>query len=236
MSDRKLPTSSSDAQVAEFLRKVAATPAITPNTSNPGRLIFALDATASRQPTWDKACQLQGEMFAEAAALGGLAIQLAWYRGFNEFGASPWLTEAPEMLRRMSSVFCLGGMTQIERVLDHVIEETRYHRVNALVFVGDCMEEKVDRLCAKAGQLGLLGVPMFIFQEGRDPVAAEAFRQMAHLSHGAYCPFDTGSARQLRDLLNAVAIFATGGRQALEDFGRRRGGLVLKLTRQMGKA
>ena len=235
MSDRKLPTSSSDAQVAEFLRKVAATPAIKTNTSNPGRLIFALDATASRQPTWDKACQLQGEMFAETATLGGLAVQLAWYRGFNEFGASPWLTEAPDMLKRMSAVFCLGGMTQIERILDHVIEETRRHRVNALVFVGDCMEEKVDRLCAKAGQLGLLGVPVFIFQEGHDPVAAQAFRQMAHLSHGAYCPFDAGSAGQLRDLLNAVAIFATGGRQALEDFGRRRGGLVPRLTRQLGK-
>lgn len=233
MNDRKLPTASSDAEVAAFLRKVAATPTIKTGGATRGRLLFALDATASRQPTWDRACQLQGEMFSEAARLGGLAIQLAWYRGFNEFGASPWLTEASDMLRRMSSVFCLGGMTQIERVLDHAIGETRRHRINALVFVGDCMEENVDRLCGKAGQLGLLGVPAFIFQEGREPAAASAFRQMARLSGGAYSPFDAGSAKQLRDLLSAVAVYAAGGRQALEDFSHRRKGLALRLLQRM---
>ena len=31
-----------------------------------GWLIFALDATMSRQPTWDEACSLQGEMFGVA--------------------------------------------------------------------------------------------------------------------------------------------------------------------------
>ena len=32
-----------------------------------GRMIFALDATMSRQATWDIACALQGEMFSAAA-------------------------------------------------------------------------------------------------------------------------------------------------------------------------
>ena len=230
MSNDKLPTPSSDAEVAEFLRKVAQTPAA---QGTRGRLIFALDATASRQPTWDRACQLQGEMFTETASLGGLDIQLVWYRGFGEFDASPWLSQAPALLRRMSSVFCLGGMTQIARVLSHAIHETRRHRVNALVFVGDCVEEDIDQLCHLAGELGLLGVPVFIFQEGVEPVAAEAFRQIARLSHGAYCRFDAGSARQLRELLNAVAVYAAGGRRALEDFGRRQGGLALQLTHQV---
>ena len=53
-----------------------------------GRLIFALDATMSRQPTWDIACKLQGEMFETARALGGLDVQLVYFRGFGECRAS----------------------------------------------------------------------------------------------------------------------------------------------------
>jgi hypothetical protein len=230
MSNDKLPNRSSATEVAEFLRKAAMTPY---PSSRQGRLIFALDATASRQPTWDHACQLQGQMFVEAAALGGLAIQPVWYRGFREFKAGPWLNQADDLLRRMNAVTCLGGMTQIGRVLRHAIAETRKHRVNALVFVGDCMEEDADSLCSLAGELGILGVPVFIFHEGREPVAAECFRQMARLSHGAYCAFDAGSAQQLRELLAAVAVYAAGGQRALEDWGRGKDGLVLQLTRQL---
>lgn len=232
MSKETLPTRSSDAEIAAFLRKTESLPAR--KQASGGRLIFALDATASRQPTWDRACQLQGEMFAEAAALGGLTIQLVWYRGMGEFAAGPWLSQASELLARMSRVTCRGGLTQLGRVLDHAIRETREQRINALVFVGDCCEESVDRLCGQAGQLGLLGVPVFLFHEGGEPTAAHAFQEIARLSGGACCAFDAGSAHQLRQLLAAVAVYAAGGRQALEDFGRRTGGLALRLTRQMG--
>ncbi|MEZ5601272.1 MAG: hypothetical protein R3F36_09980 [Candidatus Competibacteraceae bacterium] len=128
---------------------------------------------------------------------------------------------------------CRGGLTQIGRVLEHATRETRLHRVNALVLVGDCLEEAVDPLCQQAGQLGLLGVPAFVFQEGDDPDATLGFREIARLTRGAYCTFDKGSARQLRELLTAVAVYATGGRPALEEFGRRHGGLARQLTRQL---
>ena len=91
------------------------------------------------------------------------------------------------------------------------------------------MEENVDRLCQLAGQLAMLGVPLFIFHEGGEPVAAKAFRQLARITHGAYCAFDSNSARQLRDLLSAVAVYAAGGTQALEDFHRRKGVTILQL-------
>ena len=77
------------------------------------------------------------------------------------------------------------------------------------------MEEDVDRLCARAGELALLGVPVFLFQEGGDETAGRAFREIARLTKGAFCRFDPGSARQLRDLLTAVAVYAAGGRKAL---------------------
>jgi len=222
-------------EVDAFLRELAATPAVRPAPGQRGRLLFALDATASRQPTWDRACHIQAEMFKETAALGGLDVQLAFYRGFWEFEASVWLDSAGELLKRMTAVTCLGGKTQIGRVLKHSIAETKRKKVNAVVFVGDCMEEDIDELCHTAGELGLLGVPVFTFHEGGERKAAEAFHQIARLTHGACCPFDANSAQQLRELLSAVAVYAAGGRMALEDYSRRAGGATLLLGRQIAK-
>jgi hypothetical protein len=223
---------SSQGDVEAFLRQVAAVPK--PFTGTRGRLMFAMDATASRQPSWDNACRIQGEMFEATAALGGLDIQLVYYRGFRECQASPWVGNADDLLRRMSAVSCAAGHTQIGRVLSHALKQTQAKKVNALVFVGDCMEENIDELAHKAGQLGLFGVPLFIFHEGGEPSAARAFRTLAQLSGGAYCPFDSSSAQQLKDLLGAVAVFAAGGRAALEDYSRNRSEPVRLLSRQLG--
>src|SRR5262245_21585586 len=102
----KLPTDKSantaGQNVAEFLAKLAAVPAPRKG-GGPGRLLFGLDATASRQPTWDRACHIQAEMFTAAAELGGLDIQLAYYRGFGEFKATPWLSDSKTLQRLMGS-------------------------------------------------------------------------------------------------------------------------------------
>ena len=232
--DRKLPTEGKDegADVDAFLRRVAATPA--PVTQGEtGRLIFAMDATASREPTWDRACQIQGEMFDATAALGGLEVQLVYYRGFGECRASRWVRESKSLVRVMTAVHCLGGHTQIRKVLRHALDETQRQRVHAVVFVGDSMEEDVDELCAIAGELGLRGVPAFMFHEGPDPAAALAFRQIARLTNGAYLRFDASSARQLKELLGAVAVYAAGGRKALKHYSRDRGEAVLQIAHQI---
>lgn len=231
--DKKL-TGNTRAEVADFLRQVARTPAVVP-AGQRGRLIFAMDATASREPAWDRACAIQCQMFDETAALGGLDVQLCHYGGHGEFSASPWLSRAQDLQQRMTQVRCLAGMTQIGKVLDHTLKEAVQRKVNALVFVGDCVEEPVDRLCDLASQLGLRAVPVFVFHEGRDPVAERAFRRIARLSKGAYCPFDASSAGQLADLLSAVAVYAAGGRRALEAFEQRRGGAVPLLLQALGR-
>ena len=225
-------TKSSNKDIDDFLRKVEMTPRPVPSARR-GRLIFGMDATASREPMWDHACHIQSEMFTETAAIGGLDVQLCFYRGFREFYASNWVGVASELHRLMSNTRCAGGLTQISRLLDHTIRETQNSRVNALVFVGDAMEEEIDRLSDKAGQLGLNGVPAFMFHEGYNPQAERAFREIATLSGGAYCRFDASSAQQLRDLLAAVAVFAAGGRKALENFSSRRRGVAGQLTHQL---
>ena len=229
--DKKLPAGAESQEVEAFLEKVRSAPR--PSGGGRGRLIFAMDATASRQPTWDRACHLQGEMFQSTQGLGGLEVQLVFYRGFRECKTSKWMTDSPALLKAMTAVGCLAGQTQIGRVLSHALKEGAARKVNALVFVGDAVEEDIDYLGHLAGQLGLKGLPCFMFHEGRDSIARNAFEQIAKLSGGACCSFDSSSAQQLRDLLSAVAVYAAGGRKALADFSKARGGVTLQLTHQV---
>ncbi len=207
---------SSSAEIDAFLRQARTLAA--PGEGR-GRLIFALDATMSRQPAWDTACRLQAEMFEEAGKVGGLAIQLVYYRGFGECRASRWVSDAGALRDLMTGIEVRGGHTQIGKVLSHARREARTNKVAAMVFVGDAIEEPVDALAQKAGELGLLGLRMFVFQEGRDPGVEAAFREMARLTGGAYARFDTNSASQLAQLLRAAAVYAAGGMRALEKRG-----------------
>jgi hypothetical protein len=194
-------TSTSD-DIAAFVAKARA---MTPHAEGGrGRLVFALDATMSRQPTWDMACALQADMFREAASLGSLDIRLVYYRGLNECRASAWISDSAQLAKLMSKIDCRGGN----------------------------MEEKVDALCVKAGELGLLKVPVFMFQEGHDETVEQAFREIARLTGGAWCKFDPGAAAQLRELLRAAAAYAAGGREALKRLSARESGAA-KLLGQM---
>jgi hypothetical protein len=213
-SDRAPAPASSRPEVAEFLERVRALGPASASGKR-GRLVFALDATMSRQPTWDTACALQADMFRTAASAGGLDIQLVYFRGLGECRASGWVANSERLAALMAAIDCRGGHTQIGKVLAHARQESAKQRVQALVYVGDAMEEKIDDLCAAAGELGILGVPVFMFQEGSDDVAERAYREIARLSRGAYCRFDTGAAHQLGELLRAVAAYASGGIKAL---------------------
>jgi hypothetical protein len=216
--------------IAAFVAKAKA---MSPHRAGAkGRLVFALDATMSRQPTWDMACALQADMFREAAALGSLDIRLVYYRGFNECRATGWISDSAQLAKLMSKIDCQGGNTQIGKVLSEARREAVASAVRAVVFVGDAMEEAVDDLCAKAGELGLLKVPVFMFQEGNDPAAEQAFKEIARLTGGAWCRFDPGAAAQLRELLRAAAAYAAGGRDALLRLSKTGSGAA-KLIGQM---
>lgn len=216
-TDITTPQTSSGAEIDAFLREAGAL--APPAQGARGRLIFALDATMSRQPTWDVACALQGGMFDAAAAVGGLSVQLVFFRGLGETRASRWFADAGALGGAMARIRCQGGRTQIGKVLSHARREAEARPVAALVYVGDCMEEDADALCVKAGELALLGVRAFLFHEGREPVAGATFREIARITGGVYLPFDAGAAAQLKALLGAVAAYAAGGRKALERSG-----------------
>ncbi len=223
---------SSRPEITAFIERVRSLgPAAAGGTR--GRLVFALDATMSRQPTWDSACALQADMFREAASAGGLDIQLVYFRGLGECRASGWVAGADRLAALMSRIDCRGGHTQIGKVLSHARKEYAKQRLQAVVFVGDAMEEKIDDLCRAAGELGLLGVPVFMFQEGDDPVAENAYREIARLTRGAYCRFDIGAAHQLGELLRAVAAYAAGGIKALAVLSAKRSEGARQLLAQL---
>ncbi len=225
---------SSKSEVDNFLRNVAAAPRpVAQSSSGCGRLLFGMDATSSRQPMWDRAAQTQAEMFNVTANIGGLGVQLAFYRGFNEFKVSRWTSDPRSLSKLMTSVTCLAGETQLHKVLKHARNEASKHKVDALVFVGDAFEEDVDAVGQTAGELGMLGLPAFMFHEGDNPLAGYAFQQVAKLSGGGYCRFDANSADLLRQLLSAVAVYASGGREALENMAARQGGDVRLLADQI---
>jgi len=225
-ASEKAPVETGASQdVAAFLDKAKAMAASRTAPGN-GRLLFALDATMSRQPTWDTACHLQAEMFKEVAGIGTLDVQLVYFRGLGECRSSKWVRDGRTLAALMSRIICQGGHTQIRKVLSHAIEGTKKKKISAVVYVGDCMEENADDLCVLAGELGMRKVPVFLFQEGHDQTAEATFREIARLTKGAFCRFDSGSAKQLGDLLRAVAVYAAGGYKALAAYGERgeRGG------------
>jgi len=176
------------------------------------------------------ACQLQAQMFEEVKTIGGLLVQLVYYRGLEECRHSKWILRPDHLSGLMEKIDCRMGHTQIGKILTHAQRETRLLKVSALTFVGDACEEDPDKLAHEAGELGRLGVPVFLFQEGSDREVEHTFREIARLTHGAYSRFDPGAAKQLAELLKAVAVFATGGLTALAN---QNSAIAVKLLGQL---
>lgn len=213
-TDLSAEQKSSAAEISDFLLQAEQLAPV--HNASRGRMIFALDATMSRQPTWDMACALQGEMFSAAEAVGNLSVQLVYFRGYQESRASRWVNNAESLRAMMAKIDCRGGLTQIGKVLRHAKRIAEEKPLAALVYVGDSMEEDIDQLCELAGELGLTGVKAFMFHDGVNANAEIAFREIARLTGGVYMPFDGRSADELKALLSAVATYAAGGRKALE--------------------
>ena len=180
-----------------------------------GRVIFCVDATASRQEGWDTASHVQSQMFDTIATVGTLEVQLVYYRGYGECVASGWKSDAHSLAGVMTGVTCASGHTQIAKVLRHAAREHAHEPINALIIVSDACEEDPAELYAAARELN--GARIFLFQEGSDERVAEIYAEIARITGGAHCKFDAAAAQRLADLLKAVAAFATGGIRALAD-------------------
>jgi len=178
------------------------------------RIIFAIDATGSRQPTWDQAAVVQAQMF---YAADNVSAQLVYFQGWaGTTKASQWFDDPKPLADVMGRISCLAGTTQIKKVLQHAAKEHAIEPVSALILIGDACEEKESDLVAAARELP---VPAFMFQEGRSDLVAEIYSRIAEITGGALAQFDASSATNLGELLKAVAVYATGGVKALTAHG-----------------
>ncbi|MGD0076913.1 MAG: VWA domain-containing protein [Candidatus Binataceae bacterium] len=195
-----------------------------------GRLIFALDATQSREATWAIARTVTADMFRAAAPVGKLDVKLMHFRGGHESPAScrysKWVGSGEQLVQLINKIDCQSGPTQIGKVLNHALDEIKQVPVGALVFIGDAMEEDLETLAAQALKLGNAGCPIYIFHEDhRDLTGApdtrtrNAFKLLALKSGGEYFEFSPATSRavdQLTEQLGAVARLAVGDTEALE--------------------
>jgi hypothetical protein len=191
------------------------------------RIIFGVDATASRQPTWDSAAMLQAQMF---HAAGNISAQLVYFRCWNgETRASQWFDNSAALADAMSKITCVAGHTQFEKVLKHAAREHAAKPIAALILISDSCEEEESALYAAARKLP---VPVFMFQEGRNELVASIYARIAEVTGGALAQFDSSSAAKLSELLRAVAVFAQGGVKALEAQGGAAARLLLAQIRK----
>ena len=104
-----------------------------------------------------------------------LDVQLVYFTAVVERmpRSSQWVSQPERLAALMERIDCTHRIYPDRRkVIAHAKRATQNLKVQALVFVGDAMEEKVDELCHAAGELG---VPAFLcFQEGDDPIAEQA--------------------------------------------------------------
>jgi hypothetical protein len=191
------------------------------------RLIFGVDATASREPAWAAARTVTDALV--KALPGELDVALAVHGGsmlhtFTEFTANP------NTLRdRAAGIACISGMTRLLPILSRALSNAG---VRVVVYIGDVFEESPGRGRKLADAMGLKGIKLIVLHDTADWNArrdAEVFLDLARRTGGCVVPFDANAAARLRELLAAVAVYAVGGAEMLEE---RRGdmpGAVLLL-------
>lgn len=187
------------------------------NDSRP-RLLFAMDATASREQSWNVALEITGAMF--EAVPGALDVALAYHGGGRVREVTPFSSNAKAFLDKVQQVRCIAGVTALNQVLDRA---TQIGGLKALIYIGDCFEENSTLAVEFAQQLKLRGVRCFMFHDtssggqGYDVQTANTvFASIAQITGGALLPFDENSPDLVKALLEAIAVYAAQGIKALE--------------------
>lgn len=187
--------------------------------SGKGKVIFIVDATASREATWSKTMDLQFKAF---DAMKGLEVQLVYFRGDRkekEIKASPFIRK-PDVLRRlMGKIECIAGSTQIVRALTHVRVQQQSNPAAAVVYVGDVCE---DNHAVAVEAAHATGVRVFVLHETDDykPRGSRAtdrrdddedenvlcFKRMAEATGGAYTVFSSKNS-EMGEMMAEVARY-----------------------------
>lgn len=191
-------------------------PALPQSNALPARLVFAADATASREEQWEAAKELTDALF--SAIPGGIEVALAVHGGGRLHTWTPF-TSRPDKLRDLAArVKIQAGETRLLDVLRRTLEDPR---ISVVVYIGDRFEESRELARQVAKALKLQQTRLIILHDrgmGYDleiEDAASVFAALAELTGGTVLPFDISALARLRELLAAVAVLAIGGTSML---------------------
>jgi hypothetical protein len=191
------------------------------------RLIFGFDATASREPAWATA---RGVTDALVKALPGeLDVALAVHGGSRLHTFTEFTANAGILRDRAAGVRCLAGFTQLLPILSRALSNPG---VRVVTYIGDVFEESLRRGQKLADAMGQQGIRLIVLHDVADWNArrdAEVFLDLARRTGGCVLPFDANAPARLRELLAAVAVYAVGGRELLEERSADLPGAVMLL-------
>ena len=192
----------------------AEPPADTGPSSRP-RLVFAVDATASREPAWAAARQVTDALV--KALPGELDVALAVHGGSRVHTFTAFTNDPATLRDRTAGVTCEAGLTRLLPILSASLKQPS---VRVIVYIGDVFEENVTQGRGLADSLGQRGAKLIVLHDTADPSArrdAELFWDLAKRTGGCVLPFDVNAPGRLRDILSAVAVYAVGGEKLLRE-------------------
>jgi hypothetical protein len=186
-----------------------------PETGTPPRprLIFAVDATASREPAWAAARQVTDALV--KALPGELDVALAVHGGSRVHTFTAFINEANTLRDRAAGVSCQAGMTRLLPILSASL---KHPGIRIVIYVGDVFEESLLQGRRLADLMSAQKTKLIVLHDTADPGArrdAEVFWDLAKRTGGCVLPFDASAPGRLRDLLSAVAVYAVGGEKLL---------------------
>ena len=172
------------------------------------RMVFGIDATASREHAWDTARTVTDSLF--SAAPGGIEVALAAHGGNRLSLFTGFHTDVAPLRRAAAAITCEKGMT---RLLDMAEATLQHPGVRALVYVGDCFEEDPLRAMVLADRMRLRGIRLVVLHDLSSAAREDAhfFAVMAARTGGLVLPFDAASLDALRDVLASLAAYVAGG-------------------------
>jgi hypothetical protein len=192
-----------------------AEPPVETGTPVRPRLVFAVDATASREPAWAAARQVTDALV--KALPGALDVALAVHGGSRVHTFTAFTNDAKTLRDRAAGVACEAGMT---RLLPILAASLKRPAVRVVVYIGDVFEESVVQGRRLADEMGGKGIKLIVLHDTADASArrdVEVFWDLAKRTGGCVLPFDASASGRLRDLLSAVAVYAVGGEKLLRE-------------------
>lgn len=186
------------------------------------RLVFAVDATASRSATWASAQTITDRMF--DAIPGALDVALEVHGGGNVHTFTGFSADLHEFRKRASRVRCTSGHTRLVDLMQRTLDAGG---VRVMSYIGDAFEESADEAFELADRFKHFGIKAVILADQADVSTMLIFEEIARRTGGAVLDFRSGDLDLMGEVLAGVAALAVGGRGMLESNSSKGSQLLL---------